>query len=521
MQRPHPAHLRSLGAWLVALATASAAAGQVPEIYFSPPRNLSQDAALSQVGVVVQDADRAVYVGWQEAGTVFLSRSGDEGGTFTPPRVMIPSDFDFSHEQHSLAGAAPGVLHASMTQFNLITGGAEILYVRTTDGGVTFSAPIMISVNDVFNSYGSSLAVGWGVAVAWGDADLGGGGGGDAIRYSQSLDGGNAFSPPVRLGATGQGFQGCPSVALTGSGTAHIAWVEGPDVDRIVFTRSVDGGATFSAPMTISRQPPLRSWCPRVVVDAAGNITVVWAEGLAFERRLAFARSTDGGASFSSPAVLSDPAPDVYDPWVAVAGDGTVFVAWMAGDLSNGYRCRLTTVSAGGTPSLPVEPTVCGAMSARSPSALHVAWHEVPAGQTYSDVFHSRGEIRPTNVPRSFYTVPPCRLADTRAVEGPALAANSRRTFSVGGRCGIPDDAVAAAINVTVTRPTDMGNLRLYGAGGLVPSASAINFVADRARANNATVPLGSGAAVTVQCDMPPGSTGSTHLVLDVYGYYR
>jgi hypothetical protein len=26
---------------------------------------------------------------------------------------------------------------------------------------------------------------------------------------------------------------------------------------------------------------------------------------------------------------------------------------------------------------------------------------------------------------------------------------------------------------------------------------------------------------INVQCDMPPGSTASTHFVLDVFGYFR
>lgn len=43
----------------------------------------------------------------------------------------------------------------------------------------------------------------------------------------------------------------------------------------------------------------------------------------------------------------------------------------------------------------------------------------------------------------------------------------------------------------------------------------------NRARANNAVVPLGAGGMIGVQCDMPSGSAGSTHLVLDAYGYFR
>jgi CSLREA domain-containing protein len=125
----------------------------------------------------------------------------------------------------------------------------------------------------------------------------------------------------------------------------------------------------------------------------------------------------------------------------------------------------------------------------------------------------------------AFYTVPPCRVADTRGPAGPsgrpALEANSSRFFSGAGSCGIPADARAVAFNVTVVNETDAGYLRLYPAGTAAPAASTINFMADRVRANNAVLPLGAGGQVAVRCEMAPGSPGTTHLVLDVYGYFK
>jgi hypothetical protein len=124
-----------------------------------------------------------------------------------------------------------------------------------------------------------------------------------------------------------------------------------------------------------------------------------------------------------------------------------------------------------------------------------------------------------------FYTLPPCRVADTRNPVGPwggpALAANSARTFPVSGLCDVPPTATAVAVNVTVVDPTDEGNLRLYPAGSPAPAASAINFSAGKTRANNAVVFLGADGQIDVRCDMPPGSTGQTHFLFDVMGYFE
>ena len=84
--------------------------------------------------------------------------------------------------------------------------------------------------------------------------------------------------------------------------------------------------------------------------------------------------------------------------------------------------------------------------------------------------------------------------------------------------CGIPPTARALAVNVTVTAPTGPGHLRLWAADELAPRTSTINFMAGQTRANNAVVKLGAGGSFSVLCGMP---SGSTHLIVDVTGYFQ
>jgi hypothetical protein len=117
-----------------------------------------------------------------------------------------------------------------------------------------------------------------------------------------------------------------------------------------------------------------------------------------------------------------------------------------------------------------------------------------------------------------FYTLTPCRVADTRLADGPALGAGTTRTFPVAGFCDVPGTAKAVAVNVTATNETHTGNLRLYPAGGALPPTSTINFTPLLTRANNAVIGLGTGGEITVRCSMP---AGSTDFVLDVTGYFE
>jgi hypothetical protein len=124
--------------------------------------------------------------------------------------------------------------------------------------------------------------------------------------------------------------------------------------------------------------------------------------------------------------------------------------------------------------------------------------------------------------PGSFFTVNPCRVVDTRTANGPrggpALGANTTRTFTIRGACGIPTAAVAVAINVTVTQATRAGDLRIYPAGTSLPTASVINYRPSQTRANSALATLNSTGQLAVRCDQP---SGTAHFILDVAGYYQ
>jgi hypothetical protein len=122
----------------------------------------------------------------------------------------------------------------------------------------------------------------------------------------------------------------------------------------------------------------------------------------------------------------------------------------------------------------------------------------------------------------SFYTVAPCRVADTRTAPngpyaGPALAAGATRTFDFAGRCGVPASARAVSVNLTVTGPAAAGNCALFPAGGAA-STAAITYSAGQTRGNNAISGVGASAGLSVRCSQ---AGGTVHAILDVNGYFE
>jgi hypothetical protein len=121
-----------------------------------------------------------------------------------------------------------------------------------------------------------------------------------------------------------------------------------------------------------------------------------------------------------------------------------------------------------------------------------------------------------------FFSLTPCRVADTRGAAGPyggpALAAVSDRTFVIANRCGVPATARAVAMNLTVAQPTDAGYLAVYPAGLGMPLSSTLNYRAGQTRANNVAALMGSGGDIVVHCQQ---AAGTAQMIIDVIGYFE
>jgi hypothetical protein len=128
-------------------------------------------------------------------------------------------------------------------------------------------------------------------------------------------------------------------------------------------------------------------------------------------------------------------------------------------------------------------------------------------------------------VPRpalGFYTLPPCRLIDTRqpaaANGGPALAPQSTRAFFASGSCGVPPWARSISANVTVANAAAAGSLNLFANDQIPPATSVISFDAGQVRANNAIIALASGSGAISAANSSPGTVD---LIIDVNGYFQ
>ncbi len=123
------------------------------------------------------------------------------------------------------------------------------------------------------------------------------------------------------------------------------------------------------------------------------------------------------------------------------------------------------------------------------------------------------------------YTVPPCRVLDTRnpvgAYGGPALVGGATRSFALAGHCGVPATARAAVFNVTVVGSTAAGYLRGYAGGIPAPGVTTINFSTGQLISNNALIGLAQDGQATFVLDAGLSTGATVNVVVDVYGYFE
>jgi hypothetical protein len=145
------------------------------------------------------------------------------------------------------------------------------------------------------------------------------------------------------------------------------------------------------------------------------------------------------------------------------------------------------------------------------------------AGKSTHLVLDVTGYFLNDNSGNTFKTLAPVRVLDTRngtGLNGP-FAVNQVRKFPVRGQFTVPADAVAVTGNLTVTGQTAAGYISLSSEPPPPPPAppatSTINFPLNDVRANGVTINLSSDGSIFA---VFKATSGSTHLVFDVTGYY-
>ena len=125
-----------------------------------------------------------------------------------------------------------------------------------------------------------------------------------------------------------------PSASFGPDGKLWLAWVF---AGHVYVQHSGDKGETYSDPVIVNRIPEKIAARAenraKIQLDGAGNIYISWTQSLnkLYTGNVRFSRSLDGGNSFSQPITVNDDLQEIshrFDAMV-VSDDGKVFISWL------------------------------------------------------------------------------------------------------------------------------------------------------------------------------------------------
>ena len=273
-------------------------------VVFEKATNLTNNPMDSVYGQVAA-WNNNVYMLWQDSMPpgyknydIFIKSSNDKGTTFGSP-VNLSNNSGFS--EHPQIAAYDNNVYAIWADDT--SGNREVFFTRSEDNSTSFDKIKNLS-NNTSDSFNQEIAVfGDNVYVVWLDQDEADN---TNILLKASFDGGTTFGRTVHISSNAN-QETFPKIA-TYEDSVYIAWnMAGDNLDErdnegLFFVRSLDGGNTFDNIMKLNHENDFGELqvaaFDEIVYVVSGGIHSVDVNGVFFTR------SIDGGRSFSEPVTI-------------------------------------------------------------------------------------------------------------------------------------------------------------------------------------------------------------------------
>lgn len=278
-----------------------------------------------------------LWAAWVMGGHVYVNHSEDGGNNFSPPAAVnriAESIADDGENRPKIVVRQGGLVYVSWTQRLPAKYSGHVRFSRSEDGGRTFSEPLIINSDRALTShrFDALAATDDGrVYLFWLDKrdrlaheKAGTDYIGAAIYYDISHDYGRTFAGNRKL--ADHSCECCRiALDLDGRGIPVVVWrhVFGDHVRDhalVSFDATERPGAVHRATFSQWRVESCPHHGPSLAVTDDAAYHLVWYSGAPEQQGLFYARSKDGGHSFSTPQAFGDNAHGASHPYILAQG---------------------------------------------------------------------------------------------------------------------------------------------------------------------------------------------------------
>jgi hypothetical protein len=265
-------------------------------------------------------------------GNVYYHRSTNSGQTWNTPVKLsnpaYPLYTDSSKGDMVVDGSGNINVLFQLSEAEARPG--NIYFTRSTNNGASWTTPLLISVSN-YGMYpaiavdgNGNLYAAWKKRKTYATAKTAW-----YTHLRRSSNGGATWTSGINVNSGQEGhYSGGPKIAVDLTNNyIFLVWAKRDNYFsgnyKVFFSRSTDSGATWSSPLNITANG-LSNTYPDMTVDSVGNINVVWNHS----DDVYFRRSIDNGSSWSQTVQVCSTPGASYEPVIGVDSSGNIKVAW-------------------------------------------------------------------------------------------------------------------------------------------------------------------------------------------------
>lgn len=365
---------------------------QAAQADWGPTKRLTWNSGDSQYPIIAVDFLGGLHVVWQDStpgnNEVYYKRSTDGGASWTTAKRLTWTS-TYSHRP-VIGVDSSGGLHVFWDDD--AAGNTEIYQKRSTDAGATWTASERLTWTSGY-SIVPAMAVdpSHNLHVVWSDLTPGN----QEIYHKKSTDGGATWTTGHRI-TWNSGASMSPKIGADPSGHLHVVWQDNtPGSWEVNYAKSTDGGATWTAAQRLTWSSGTSGY-PIIGIDSSGRLHVVWQGSASGNVEAFYKKSTDGGASWTTSRRLSWTSGASRSPVIAVDYSDNLHLVWSDDTPGNDEIYYKKSTDAGAnwtsnrrltwTSSYSWEPS----LAVDSSGNVHVVWYDYTPGNW--EIYYKKGK---------------------------------------------------------------------------------------------------------------------------------